>query len=239
MMAKPAKSQVQALARQWRAKLQWAVIDKISIDPGEQAAMVLPDPVARQHMVVRRPQRQLPSPWHDLEMLHAFVRAHLVETRHPLFGVAYLTNATDLERARLSPFLLAASAWFTTAVMMEICPFVQKRYNDDVVAALKKMLDNHGASGMTEQQLVLLALALAAYKKYNAPDMPLASQSCSLRDYTMAFLETPTEPDTRMLTALANTLLAVFADYQVELTPSGKGFDAWRLVRGAAVNQPA
>lgn len=238
-MAKPAKSQVQALARQWRAKLEWPVIDKISIDPGEQAAMVLPDPVARQHVVVRRPQRQEPSPWHDLELLHALVRAHFVEKRHPLFGVAYLINVADLERARLTPFLLAAGAWFTTGVMMEICVFEQKRYNDHVVAVLKKMLENQGATGMTEQQLVLLALALAAYKKYNAPAMPLASQSCSLRDYTMAFLETPTDPDTRMLTSLANTLLAVFADYQVEMTPSGKGFDAWRLVRGVIGKQPA
>lgn len=238
-MAKPAKSQVQALARQWRAKLQWPVIDKISIDPGEQAAMVLPDPVARQHMVVRRPQRMQLSPWHDLELLHALVRAHFVETRHPLFGIAYLTNAEGLERARLSPFLLAASTWFTTAVMMEICPFEQKRYNDHVVAALKKMLESHGASGMTEQQLVLLALALAAYKKYNEPGMPLASQACSLRDYTMAFLETPTEPDTRLLTALANTLLAVFADYQIQLTPSGHGFDAWQLIRGNTGNRLA
>ncbi|HNW92563.1 MAG TPA: hypothetical protein PKM88_06615 [bacterium] len=233
------RNRLQALAREWRAQLRWPVLDKISMDPGEQAAMVMSDPEARQHVVVRSPQRLKQSPWYDLEMLHALVRAQLAESSHPLFAAAWLTNATDIERAQLTPFLLAAGGWFTIAVMMTLCPDAQRRYNAHVVDALKKATETQGAAAMSEQQLVLLALALAAYKKHNAPTMPLAPQACSLRDYTLAFLATPTAADVRHLTALANALLAVYADYQVELTATGKGFDAWRLCRGEQGDTPA
>lgn len=230
-------TRLQALAKQRRAHLRWPVIDKISSDPHEQAALVLTDPVARQHTVVRSPQRAARSPWHDLELLHALVRAQLAETVHPLFAVAWLTNATPRERTLLNPFLLAASGWFTLALMMELVPTAQRQYNNHVVTALKKVAEN--AQEMSEQQLVLLGLALAAYKRYNAPQMPLADARCTLRDYTRAFLAAEPVTDVTALTALANALLAVCGQGPVVLTPTGEGFDAWQLVRDEPEDTPA